>query len=166
MPRPSRSPGRQRVLSTAEGSRRGTFGPVEWTLLSGVALVWGSSFILIRISLESLAPATITWVRLTLGFLVLIAIPVSGLTHPKPSASTAPPTGLTQTLTPPSNGQSRNSPPIRYEFFTLRLTPYTTTLGVSSMPHRVPTGHRLRLTVRSGVSKSVPGAAKGCRRSR
>ena len=52
-------------------------GPVEWALLGGVALVWGSSFILIRISLESLAPTTITWLRLTLGFLVLIVIPAA-----------------------------------------------------------------------------------------
>ena len=72
-----RSSGRRPVLSTAQGTRLGAFGPVEWALLSGVALIWGSSFVLIEISLESLAPPTITWVRITLGFLVLTVIPVA-----------------------------------------------------------------------------------------
>ena len=65
------------MLSTARGTRLGTFGPIEWALLSGVAIIWGSSFLLIDISLESVAPPTITWVRVTLGFLVLTVIPVA-----------------------------------------------------------------------------------------
>ncbi len=65
------------MLSTARGSRLGTFGPVEWALLVASALTWGSSFLLIEISLESVAPPTITWVRITLGFLVLTAIPAA-----------------------------------------------------------------------------------------
>ena len=64
------------MLSTAKGSRLGTFGPVEWALLVASALTWGSSFLLIEISLESLAPPTITWVRITLGFLVLTLVRV------------------------------------------------------------------------------------------
>ena len=73
----SPSPRREPVLQTARGSRVVTFGTVEWVLLTGVALTWGSSFLLTEIGLESLAPATITWVRLTLGFLVLTAIPAA-----------------------------------------------------------------------------------------
>ena len=46
-------------------------------MLTGVALIWGSSFLLIEISLESLEPPVITWVRVTLGFLVLAAFPVA-----------------------------------------------------------------------------------------
>ena len=65
------------MLSTARGSRLGTFGPVEWALLTGVALTWGASFILIEVSLESLAPGAITWIRLSLGFLVVSAIPAA-----------------------------------------------------------------------------------------
>ena len=65
------------VLSTARGSKLGAFGPVEWALLSGVALSWGSAFLLIEIGLESVAPATITWGRITLGFLVLVALPAA-----------------------------------------------------------------------------------------
>ena len=69
--------GRRRVLSTAQGSTLEAFGWVEWALLCGVALIWGSSFLLIEIGLESLAPATITWVRVTLGFLVLAVFPAA-----------------------------------------------------------------------------------------
>ena len=60
---------RRRVFSTAQGSRLESFGWVEWALLCGVALIWGSSFLLIEISLESLAPTVVTWVRVTLGLM-------------------------------------------------------------------------------------------------
>ena len=65
------------MLFTARGSRLGSFGPVEWALLVGSVLSWGTSFLLIEISLESVAPPTITWVRITLGFLVLSVIPAA-----------------------------------------------------------------------------------------
>ena len=77
MSRASRTSGRRPVFSTAQGSKLGPFGLVEWALLTGVALIWGSSFLLIEISLESVAPTTISWVRVTLGFLVLVAFPVA-----------------------------------------------------------------------------------------
>ncbi|MXZ69631.1 MAG: DMT family transporter [Acidimicrobiia bacterium] len=73
----SGSAGRRRVLSTTQGSQLGPFGLVEWALLAGVALIWGSSYLLIEIGLESLAPPTIGWVRVTLGFLVLVAVPAA-----------------------------------------------------------------------------------------
>lgn len=69
--------GRRHMFSTVQGSRLGPFGLVEWALLCGVALIWGSSFLLIEVGLESLEPATITWVRVTLGFLVLAVFPVA-----------------------------------------------------------------------------------------
>ena len=71
------SAGRRRVFSTAQGSRLEPFGLVEWALLCGVALIWGSSFLLIEIGLESLEPTVITWVRVTLGFLTLIVVPAT-----------------------------------------------------------------------------------------
>ncbi|MDE0709130.1 MAG: DMT family transporter [bacterium] len=73
----SGSAGPRRVLSTTQGSQLGPFGLVEWALLAGVALIWGSSYLLIEIGLESLAPPTIGWVRVTLGFLVLVAVPAA-----------------------------------------------------------------------------------------
>ena len=65
------------VFSTAEGSRSGPFGLVGWALFVGVALIWGSSYLLIDISLETLAPMAITWVRAALGFVVLVAFPIA-----------------------------------------------------------------------------------------
>ena len=65
------------MLSTSRGSKLGAFGLLEWGLLSGVALSWGSAFLLIEVALESVAPATITWGRITLGFLVLVALPAA-----------------------------------------------------------------------------------------
>ena len=65
------------MLSDARGSKSGPFGPLEWALLAGVALSGGSSFLLVDVGLESLAPWTITWVRLALGFLALLAFPVA-----------------------------------------------------------------------------------------
>ena len=68
---------RRRLFSTTQGSRLEPFGLVEWALLCGVALIWGSSFLLIEIGLESLEPAVIAWVRVTLGFLALIVVPAT-----------------------------------------------------------------------------------------
>lgn len=67
----------RRVFSTAQGSRLEPFGWVEWTLLCGVALIWGVSFLLIDIGLESLEPATITWGRVALGFVALAVFPAA-----------------------------------------------------------------------------------------
>ena len=69
--------GRRRVSLTAQGSTLEPFGLVEWALLCGVALIWGSSFLLIEIGLESLAPTVIAWVRVTLGVLTLIVVPAT-----------------------------------------------------------------------------------------
>ena len=77
MPSRSHSSGLRPLSFTTHGSQLGPFGPVEWALLTGVALIWGSSYLLIEIGLESLAPPTISWVRVTLGFLVLVALPVA-----------------------------------------------------------------------------------------
>ena len=46
-------------------------------MLAGVALIWGSSYLLIAIGLEALEPAVITWVRVILGFAVLVGLPAA-----------------------------------------------------------------------------------------
>ena len=69
--------GRPPIFSTAHGSQPGAFGPVEWALLAGIALIWGSSYLLIDIGLDSLEPAVVTWVRLTLGFMVMSSLPAT-----------------------------------------------------------------------------------------
>lgn len=62
---------RARVLSTAEGTRLEAFGPAEWGLLSGVALMWGSSFLWIDIGLDAFRPALVTLARISLGAMAL-----------------------------------------------------------------------------------------------
>ena len=69
--------GRSPIFSTAAGTQRGPFGWPEWSLLAGVALIWGSSYLLIAIGLEALEPAVITWVRVILGFAVLVGLPAA-----------------------------------------------------------------------------------------
>ncbi len=75
--RASPDSGRQPLPRAVHGTKLGPFGLAEWALLTGVALIWGSSFLLIEIGLESLQPALITWVRVTFGFAVLLAFPVA-----------------------------------------------------------------------------------------
>lgn len=48
---------------------------IEWALLVGVALIWGSSYLLIDISLDALSPLAIAWVRVMFGLAVLAAFP-------------------------------------------------------------------------------------------
>ena len=49
--------------------------PVDWALLAVPGLVWGSSFYLIAVGLESFHPAFIGWVRIAIGFSVLSLVP-------------------------------------------------------------------------------------------
>lgn len=55
------------VISTARGTRTEAFGPIEWALLASIALMWGSSFLLIAIGLESFEPGLIAMLRLAFG---------------------------------------------------------------------------------------------------
>ena len=66
---------RPRVLATAAGTRTDAFGPTEWGLLAGVALIWGSSFIFIAEGLEVLHPYVVTWLRVLLGAAALTLYP-------------------------------------------------------------------------------------------
>jgi drug/metabolite transporter (DMT)-like permease len=64
-----------RVLSTSHGTHRGHFGPAEWALFLGIALIWGSSFVLIEVGLEAFTPAFVTWLRVAGGAATLFLIP-------------------------------------------------------------------------------------------
>ena len=63
---------RRPLFSTEPGSRLDAFGAAEWALLTSVALIWGSSFFLIEIGLESFHPGLISWIRIMLGFATLL----------------------------------------------------------------------------------------------
>lgn len=56
---------------TAEGTHRGAYGVAEWGLMLGSSGIWGASFLLIATSLDHFAPGIVTFVRVTVGALVL-----------------------------------------------------------------------------------------------
>jgi drug/metabolite transporter (DMT)-like permease len=64
-----------RILSTSEGTHRGAFAAPEWALFLAIGGIWGSSFLLILIGLESFEPGLITWLRVAFGAAVLWAVP-------------------------------------------------------------------------------------------
>ena len=51
------------------------FAGLDWGLLGGTALLWGSSFIWIEEALEAFEPALITLIRIALGAATLVAFP-------------------------------------------------------------------------------------------
>jgi drug/metabolite transporter (DMT)-like permease len=65
------------LLETGSGSRPGAFGPREWLLLTGIALIWGSSFLFIDLGLEALEPGVIALARVTLGVMALALVPAA-----------------------------------------------------------------------------------------
>jgi drug/metabolite transporter (DMT)-like permease len=63
------------IIATARGTRTEAFGPVEWGLLASIALMWGSSFLLIAIALETTEPGLIVFLRLAFGAAALSLVP-------------------------------------------------------------------------------------------
>jgi len=61
--------------ASAVRSDREPFGPTEWALFGAVGLIWGSSFLLIKLGLEAFHPGLITWLRVGLGALILLVLP-------------------------------------------------------------------------------------------
>ncbi len=66
---------RRRLLESGAGSSPEAFGAVEWGLLAGIATIWGSSFLLMDIGLESLRPGVIVMARVLLGAAALSLFP-------------------------------------------------------------------------------------------
>lgn len=60
---------------TSVGTHQDAFGAAEWGLLSGVALIWGSSFVFMAIGLDAFNPGVVTLARVGLGALTLALIP-------------------------------------------------------------------------------------------
>jgi drug/metabolite transporter (DMT)-like permease len=66
----------EKVLpKTSVGTHQDAFGPSEWGLLSGVALIWGSSFVFMAIGLDAFNPGVVTLARVCLGALTLALVP-------------------------------------------------------------------------------------------
>ena len=65
----------RRLLSTSHGTHRGAFGPVDWARFLSLALIWGSSFVLIAIGLDAFEPGVVTWGRVLSGAAVFAFTP-------------------------------------------------------------------------------------------
>lgn len=55
----------------------GEFSAVDWGLFTSIALIWGASFLLIAIGLESMHPGVVTFGRVAFGAVALNLIPGS-----------------------------------------------------------------------------------------
>lgn len=66
---------RRRLLETHAGTTSDAFGPLEWGLLSSVALIWGASFFFIDIGLDAFRPAVVAMARVALGAAALGLLP-------------------------------------------------------------------------------------------
>lgn len=67
----------QPLLRTSDGTSLEDFGVREWSLLAAVATIWGASFALIDVGLESFSPGVVAFARVGLGALTLALIPRS-----------------------------------------------------------------------------------------
>jgi drug/metabolite transporter (DMT)-like permease len=72
---------RSRLITTTHGTRPEAFGPVEWSLLAAVAVIWGSSFLWIEYGLESFRPPVVTAARVLFGVLALAVVPAARRTR-------------------------------------------------------------------------------------
>lgn len=62
------------VFSAVAAENSGTFSRRDWFLFGAMATIWGSSFLLIAIGLESLHPGFVTSLRVTLGAAALATV--------------------------------------------------------------------------------------------
>src|SRR5687767_1745410 len=53
------------------------FTPLDWGLLAGVALTWGSSFLFIDIGVDHFEPGLVALLRIVFGALTLAVIPAA-----------------------------------------------------------------------------------------
>jgi drug/metabolite transporter (DMT)-like permease len=67
--------GESSLPSTSHGTNREAFNAAEWGLLTGVAVIWGSSFVFMAIGLDAFNPGVITLTRVALGAMTLAVFP-------------------------------------------------------------------------------------------
>lgn len=68
---------RARFLQSGAGTNLEAFGASEWALLAMIALIWGSSFLLIDVALGSFRPGVIALGRVVLGASTLALFPAA-----------------------------------------------------------------------------------------
>jgi drug/metabolite transporter (DMT)-like permease len=64
-------------MSTTAGTHLGAFTPLDWVLFLSIGFIWGSSFLLIAIGLDSFAPGLVTWLRILFGASALWLLPAA-----------------------------------------------------------------------------------------
>ena len=64
-----------RILTTSRGTNAGAFTPADWLTFSSLSLIWGSSFLLMAIGLDSFRPGLVTLLRLASASLFFAALP-------------------------------------------------------------------------------------------
>lgn len=62
-------------MNAAASSRTTSFATLDWLLFVGVGLVWGASFLLIKLSVAAFPPPTVAWLRLLFGAAILALVP-------------------------------------------------------------------------------------------
>jgi drug/metabolite transporter (DMT)-like permease len=60
-----------------------SFGARDWSMLTGVAVTWGGSFLLIDIGLDHFAPTLVAFGRIAFGALTLAALPAARAPVPR-----------------------------------------------------------------------------------
>ena len=68
---------RRGMTLTAHGTSAGAFTPADWTLLAGIAAIWGSSFLFMAIGLDAFRPGVVTLARVVLGTIALALVPAA-----------------------------------------------------------------------------------------
>ena len=63
------------ILTTSHGTNREAFSPKDWGLFLSLSTIWGSSFLLMAIGLDSFHPGLVTWLRLGFGALFMAMLP-------------------------------------------------------------------------------------------
>ncbi len=67
--------GMTRLLTTSQGTNREAFSNGDWSLFVALSAIWGSSFLLMAIGLDSFHPGLVTLIRVGFGALFLAFIP-------------------------------------------------------------------------------------------
>ena len=68
---------RSSTHAPTQRDRSAAFALRDWVFLAAVALMWGSSFLLIEVGLEDLRPGTVAWLRILFGAATLACVPAA-----------------------------------------------------------------------------------------
>jgi drug/metabolite transporter (DMT)-like permease len=64
-----------RIMTTSRGTNVGAFTIADWSLFSALGLIWGSSFLLMAIGLDSFRPGLVTLLRLVSASVFFASLP-------------------------------------------------------------------------------------------